>query len=141
MSNNSLIRIGSVSSIDYENGRVKVLFKDKDNTVSDFLPMLSSEYFMPKINDLVVCLFINGTQKGFCLGKYFSKSNIPVESGNGVYYKDLFGEGFIKYDKVSKALTINVQDIIIIGDLAITGDLYVDGNISATGTIEGRNIH
>ena len=83
----NLVRIGVVSSVDSGSRRARVIFKDK-NMVSDWLYVLqlnganvnvgttdghshsaSLKYWMPKVNDSVLCLYIpvfNGA--GFILG-------------------------------------------------------------------------
>jgi phage baseplate assembly protein gpV len=131
----NLIRIGKVSSINYEGGKVRVVFPDKDNLVSSELPMLSAEYNIPEVGDAVLCIFLpNGITQGFCLGKFFSQKNIPREAGDGIYYKDFFGEAFARYDKSSKTLTLNAENI------RVEGNLKIEGSITATGTITGSNI-
>jgi phage baseplate assembly protein gpV len=138
----NIIRIGKVSSINHTAGRVRVVFSDKDSIVSSELPLLSFEYNMPSVGDSVLCIFLlNGISKGFCLGKYYSDQNNPGESGENIYFKDLLGEGFIRYDKTSKTLTLNAQSIAfegnvsVLGNLNVAGNLNVDGNITYEGTI------
>jgi phage baseplate assembly protein gpV len=137
----NLIRIGTVSSINYNAGKVKVSFSDKDGIVSDELPMLSFEYNMPAVNDSVLCVFLgNGLQSGFCLGKFYSSKNHPPDAGNNIYFKDILGEASIEYNKTTKTLTISAENIVFNGDVDINGVLQVDGNITATGSITGANI-
>ena len=53
----SEVRLGNVSSIDYENGLCEVTYPDRDDTVTEMVPMLSNrEYRMPEVDDLVVVL-------------------------------------------------------------------------------------
>lgn len=64
----NLVRIGVVSSVDPENRRARVIFKDK-GFVSGWLYVLQHIAWMPAVNDAVVCLYIpvsNGD--GFILG-------------------------------------------------------------------------
>lgn len=137
----NLIRIGKVSSINYELGTVKVIFSDQSNIVTNNLPMLSFEYNMPKVNDLVLCLFLgNGISNGFCLGKYYNQNNMPLEHGRDIFYKDFFGEGYLKYDKQTRTLTISAENIQIEGNITVDGNLDVTGDVLATGTINGSNI-
>lgn len=103
----NLIRVGKISSINYDNGTVRVVFPDKDNIVTDELPYLSFEYYMPYIGDTVLCLFLgNGISRGFCLGKFYNNNNAPRCPGEGIYYKHFFDKGYIKYNKKEKLLTI-----------------------------------
>lgn len=50
---NSEIRIGRVSSVNYETGMARVTYRDKDETVTSEFPMLTNneEYRMPEIGD------------------------------------------------------------------------------------------
>lgn len=69
---NSEIRIGRVSSINYETGMARVTYRDKDETVTTEFPMLNfnDEYRMPKVGQDVIVedednakLFYKGTAK------------------------------------------------------------------------------
>lgn len=110
------IRIGKVSSIDYENGMIKVTYPNLDNAVTDDLPVLSfnDEYKMPEIGKEVLVLHLsNGTAAGVVLGTYWNCRNSPEESGNGLYRKEFgsyHGEAFEKY--VGGVLEINAEKII-----------------------------
>lgn len=135
----NLVRVGVVSSINHASGRVRVTFPDKDKIVTDELPLLAFEYNMPAVGDAVLCLFLgNGLSNGFCLGKYYSDNNQPIESGD-IFYKDL-GGAVCKYNKSTKTLTISADNIVINGDVSINGNINVNGYISATGSISGSNI-
>ncbi len=138
----NIIRVGEVSSVNYEKARVKVLFKDKGNIVSAELPCLAHEYNLPKVKDTVLCVFLpNGMARGFCLGTYFSDKNLPRESGEHIYRKDFAKEAvseFIKYDRDSKTLTINFKNVRIEGELVVTGNLAVNGSIAADGRITSQ---
>lgn len=72
---NTLIRKGTVSNRNVSDGVVKVTFKDQDNMVSDWLPVIvpknleHSSSAIPNINDTVLCTFLeSGLEDGFCLG-------------------------------------------------------------------------
>lgn len=134
------IRIGIVSSVDYINGTVQVLFGDRDNSVSKDLYVLSFEYDMPSAGDHVLCAFLpHGGGEGFCLGKYFNNENKPVETGN-VYRKDIMDEAYFKYEKSTKTLIISADNIRLDGNIDINGDLVVSGNINALGSVTASNI-
>jgi phage baseplate assembly protein V len=153
----NMIRIGNVSTIDYNRGAVKVTFPDKDDIVSDFLPYLSFEYNMPKVGDTVLCVFLpNGISKGFCLGQPYSLKNMPKQPGPQYYYKNIYDEAFYQYDKNSKTLTIDADNIVLNaatsiifkapaitldGETNITQNLTVNKNITVNGKISaGGNI-
>ncbi len=141
----SIVRIGIVSSQNPENATVKVMFPDKDNTVSHDLAILvpqagkTKDYFIPDIGEQVLCLFLpNGIEEGFVIGSiYSSKSKPPVTNSNKRHVR--FDDGtWIEYDGGNSTLTISaVGDIKIISatNIEIKGNVSVDGNITATGTI------
>jgi phage-related baseplate assembly protein len=140
MSAKEYIRIGKVSDVDYEGGRVKVIYedkgsKDKGPLVSNWLEMPSGCYRMPTVGSMVSTLLQgNGVEHGICLGEYFSKANPPKESGEKVLYIDLFGEGFLRYK--DKTLTIQAEKVKVeCTELRIKGDLLVDGKIDCSGEV------
>lgn len=51
MENN--IRLGKISAIDYAAGTVRVVYHEKDDAVTAPIPLISSEYFMPEVDDMV----------------------------------------------------------------------------------------
>lgn len=78
---NEIFRVGKVSSIDYAAGLVRVVYPDKDNSVTAPLPMLCTEYNMPKVGDPVMVLHLsNGTEAGLVLGRYWSGNNQTPEA-------------------------------------------------------------
>ncbi len=128
----NLIRIGRISSVNAVKGTVRVVIEDQQDIVTDELPMLAFEYYMPEVGDLVLCTFLgNGISQGLCLGRYFSDQNPPPVTDQKIYSRD-FGDGTsIQYNKTSKELSITAA-----GDLKISveGDLTISvkGNITST---------
>lgn len=112
----NLIRIGRVSSIDYENGMMEILYTDRDNAVTASFPYLSfnEEYKMPGIGQTVLVLHLSsGTTDGIVLGAYYNKKNKPKRFGKGIYFKQ-FGENSYLCDKDDLLLilgkTLKLQD-------------------------------
>lgn len=141
----NLFRVGTVSSVNYAAGTVRVLMEDKDNIVTDELPMLSFEYEMPAIGEKVLCLFLgNGINKGLCLGRYWYQKDRPPEYGKDVYHKRFMRDADLKYDRATKTMTLDVENLVINGNITVNGSLQVNGNINATGSIidtEGNTNH
>jgi phage baseplate assembly protein gpV len=130
----NLLRIGTVSSINYPAGRVRVCFTDQDKIVTDELPMLSHEYEMPNVGEMVLCLFLgNGITKGFCLGRYFYNADPPVESGKDIYFKRFMKDATLKYDRASKTLTITSANGVFNGNIVINGNVTINGELTVTG--------
>lgn len=136
-----IIRLGIVSSVNYENGCIRVTYPDKDNAVSGELPCFSFCYEMPEVGEKVVVFYLsNGKSEGFAIGKYFNPSNMPVEFGKGIIYKPLGKTGFLKYDEEQDTLTIKVGKIVFEGDDYI---VKVDGvSVTSTGVqnFKGKQI-
>lgn len=118
---NTDIRIGKVSSVDYENGMLRVVYNDKGQSVTANLPYasLNNEYKMPKVGESVLVAHLsNGSSRGVVVGGYWNKSNKPKESGQGLYRKDLSstpGEAMYRYDSKTgiyllKAPTVELED-------------------------------
>uniref|UniRef100_A0AAU8B672 Baseplate assembly protein V n=1 Tax=Dulem virus 34 TaxID=3145752 RepID=A0AAU8B672_9CAUD len=124
MENN--IRLGKISAIDYAAGMVRVVYHEKDDSVTRLVPLISSEYFMPEIGDQVLVLHLsNGTEAGVVMGRPWSEKNKPPEGAAGLYRKDLArapGEAMIRYD--GSTLTIKCAGAISIeagGAITING--------------------
>lgn len=103
-------RIGTVSSTDAETGMVSVLYRDRDEEVTQMLPYatFNGEYKLPQVGDKVIVIHLsNGKEMAVVLGTYWNKSH---PAGNpGAYHKEL-GEGaYFNYHK--EVLTIAAEHI------------------------------
>jgi len=122
------IRIGKISTINYSAGTVRVVYKDRDDNVTKELPMLSFEYHMPKIDDLVLILHLsNGTEAGVVLGRFWTNKNVPAEGYEGLFRKELGntqGNCFVRYDENTGELSIESN-----GDIKIkaAGNITING--------------
>ena len=136
-----IIRVGYISSVNYADGTAQVVYKDRDNSISPFMPLWSNEYDPPEIDTLVYVIHLpNGGTRGMILVPPYTEGNRPVEGGKDIWRKD-FGDGsYIRYDKKAQLLKI-VSDNVHVESLEIAGDLIVSGKIKAkTITAEG-NLH
>lgn len=72
-----LIDIGIVSAIYPERASAKVRFEDVD-MISRELPIMvngaehNKQYWMPKVGEMVICLFLENSTKGFIAGSWYS---------------------------------------------------------------------
>lgn len=116
------IRIGKVSSIDYENGTVQVLYTDRDGSITKALPVLTfnDEYKMPQIGSYVLVAHLsNGTEAGYILGSYWNEAHTPASCGKGVYRKEYGsrqGAAYIKYEDKNETLEIHSNNMMFTGD-------------------------
>ncbi len=136
------IRQGKVSAVNYATGMVRVVYHDKDDSVTREIPMLSNEYNMPAPGDMVLVLHLsNGTEAGVVLGRPWSGSTKPPEGAAGLYRKDLArtpGEAMIRY--LDGTLTIKAARVVGEGNVTVSGSLNVNGSLNVTGTITAQSI-
>ncbi len=113
------IRRDTVESVNYQEGTVRIVQEDRDNAVSFDLPLMSFEYNPPDIGDMVVAIFLSndGTQ-GFVIGKPYNDSNRPRNGMKGIIRKDYDIDAFVEYNKETKTLTIQAQNILFKGNVS-----------------------
>lgn len=123
-----IVRAGYISAINYEKGTAQVVYKDRDDSVSPYMPLWSNEYNMPEIDTLVYVLCLpNGGTRGMILVPPYNEKNLPTEGRKGIWRKD-FGDGsYIRYDYENKNLEI------VCGSLNIPGDVHIGGNLTVNG--------
>lgn len=115
------IRIGKVSSIDYDNGMIQVLYTDHDGSVTKALPVLTfnDEYKMPKVGSYVLVVHLsNGSEAGYILGSYWNAAHSPASTGKGVYRKEYGnepGRAYTKYEEESATLEIHGDNVLLSG--------------------------
>lgn len=134
----STIRIGKISAIDYSAGMVRVVYHEKDDSVTRWIPYYGGdEYKMPEIDDQVLVVHLsNGSEAGVVLGRPWSAKNVPPEGAKGLYRKDFArtpGEAMMRY--FDGTLMLRATKMVIDGNLEVTGDLIVNGTITSKGDI------
>ena len=128
---------GYISAIDYAAGKATVVFKDRDQKVSQYLPFLNAEYYPYKVDDLVYVLTLDNCKEyGVILGTIWTQKNPPPEGKEGLWYKDLSrekGKCKIRYDDGTGELSIQCSEklkLTVTGDAEITaagGDVVING--------------
>lgn len=84
------MRIGRISAVNYAAGTVRILYRDKSGEVTKEIPLLSHEYFMPEVEDMVlICHLPNGTEAAVAIGRFWNDKNKPPEGKKGLYRKDM----------------------------------------------------
>ena len=112
------IRVGKISSVDYESGMVRVVYEDQDDAVTRPIPLLSFEYLMPEVDDMVLVLHLsNGTEMGVVMGRPWSEQRVPPENGKGFYRKDFHneaGKAYLRFaEQENETMTLHVKNLII----------------------------
>ncbi len=106
----SEVRIGYISSLDYERGRAEITYPDRDDTVTENVPFLSNrEFRMPKVEELVAVLHPGESpEDAVVLGTIWNDKIRPAEGRDGVYrkeYSNTDGQCYRKFDAGAKELT------------------------------------
>jgi len=141
-----IVRVGYVSAVNYKDGTVQVTYKDRDNSVSPYMPLWSNEWNPPDIDTMVYVVHLqNGGTRGLVLIPPYTEGNRPVEGKPNIWRKE-FGDGnYIRYDKKTKVLdvvtdTVNMKDVNISGNLSVTGEIKA-GTIKTSGNVSiGGNL-
>lgn len=133
------IRVGKISSVDYTSGTVRVVYEDQDDAVTRPIPLLSFEYLMPEVDDMVLVLHLsNGTEAGFVIGRPWSNQRVPPESGQGMYRKDFHnevGKAFLRFsEKDNETMTLHVKNLVIEAE-NVTAKAEKDIVLDATGNV------
>ena len=105
----SEVRLGNVSSIDYENGLCEVTYPDRDDTVTEMVPFLSRrEYMMPEVDDIVVVLHPGDSPEDtVVLGTIWNEKIKPAEGKEKIFRKEYCnedGKAYRKFDANAKEL-------------------------------------
>lgn len=136
-----MLRLGRVTNVYPEEGRVKVAYED---TQSASLPLpvmtFNGEYSLPAVGS-IVCVesFENGSSKGVVLGTFYSTANPPKASEG--YRKD-FTDGAYQ-SAVGGAFELKTEEEATIDSANITfksgaGTITVDEIISRLEALEAR---
>lgn len=147
-----IIRIGKISSINYENGTARITYEDRDDSTTAEMPFLSLEYKMPQVEDMVLVAHLsNGTSAAVILGSFWHDGHRPQESGADLYRKD-YDEG-VAYERYAPpdGLSFHVGGCIVritkagveisgATSVKLSGDLQVDGSILAGGDVTGAGV-
>ncbi|AYP68508.1 baseplate assembly protein V [Exiguobacterium phage vB_EalM-137] len=126
------VDIGRVSAIYPDRATARVLFEDKggEEVVSRELSIVVKgsvrvkDYWIPKVDELVVCVFTEGSSKqGYILGSIFNDIDmVPIneESKRHIEFED---GAFVQYDMVTKNMTIK---LVGNGTLDVRGKIIAD---------------
>ncbi len=118
---NSEIRIGRVSSVNYETGMARVTYRDKDESVTSEFPIVTNndEYRMPATEqDVIVAHLSNGSSRGVIIGTIWNQKYTPFETGETLYRKDLSREkdaAYIRYSDETGEYLVKAANIHING--------------------------
>lgn len=148
-----LLRIGKISSINYEKGTGRVTYEDRSGSTSAEFSFLAWEYWMPKIGEQVLTAHLpSGTSRAVILGPVWHDGRRPIEGKEGLYrkeYENTQDVAYERYDADEKSLTLVAGgctlkmaggSITITGNLSVSGSLTVGGTITAGGDVTAGGI-
>lgn len=136
---NSEIRVGRVSSVNYEAGMARVTYRDKDETVTSEFAILTNndEYRMPQIGqNVLVSHLSNGSSRGAIIGTLWNQKYVPKETGEQLYRKDLSRRkdaAYIRYSDETGEYLLKVANLHLNGvnETVLDGPkLEISANIS-----------
>ncbi len=88
----SEIRVGRISSVNYDSGMARVTYRDKGDSVTSEFSLITNndEYRMPEVGQSVLVSHLsNGSSRGVVIGTLWNKKHIPNETGKEIYRKEL----------------------------------------------------
>ena len=147
------IRVGKISSLNYEKGLARVTYSDRDDAVTKEIPLLTpyGEYYMPEVDDYVYILHLpNGSEAGVILGRYWTKNCTPLEGFQGLRRKDVArkqGKCFWKYTDPDlghgndgKMELHNDDDVALTTDGKMAAQSKGDADLKSDGsiTVDGK---
>lgn len=107
-----LIRVGVVTSTDDEAATARVQFRDRNGVVSYDLRVTvrntkdNKDYWMPDINEQVLCLFLpTGIETGYIVGSFYSAVTAPPASTKNKRRVEFSDGAYAEYDRSTKKLT------------------------------------
>jgi phage baseplate assembly protein V len=132
---NNIFRVCEVVETDPKLCLVRVKLPDTDELVSGWLQVVQQQtlknknYFMPDIEELVVCIFLGyGPIAGFVIGAVYSEDvDTPPYDGQDIYYTEYDDKTLLQYDREKHEITGNIK-----GNVVAT----VDGNDGTDGTVD-----
>ena len=137
----SAFRVGIVAVQDAARCRVRVVFPDRDQMQSWWLPVVVAKtqndkaYYLPDIGEQVVCLMDEYDEDGAVLGSVYSNIDVPPGGlgAHNVHWKAQDGASF-DYDRTKHALTVNAPAGAMISIAASGATIAIDssGNINLT---------
>lgn len=131
-----VFRIGIVSKIDYESGRISVTYPWRGDTTQTMPYLqLGGEYHMPRLEQRVAVLHLStGNEVGVAIGPYWDGgAYTPPVTGKDVFYKDLSnipGKAYMQHDAETGEMVLKADKIIL---NTSAGEISVADIIAAIG--------
>ena len=130
---NRVFMIGTVTKINPEKAKARVLFEDKDEITSKEIPIMFNRtkdmkiYAMPEIGEQVICSFLaNGIEEGFVLGAYYDEIDKPPVKDPAIKIIKFKTDDYIMYNDNTQEMEIKCKTLRVKGDFHVTGHANID---------------
>ncbi|WP_064590437.1 phage baseplate assembly protein V [Streptobacillus moniliformis] len=146
-----IFKVGEVSDMDVEKGKVRVIFPQEDDLVSDWINILvpfsesHQDSYMLSKGQTVYCLFIPGMiEQGVVLGSPMRKgpsneNEIKRTFSDGGFWS--YKDGILTLEPIEK-IKINAKKIEINADVEISKNVKIKSDLTVDGsTITGGSIN
>jgi len=141
-----MYRVGIVKIQDATSGRVRVIFPDRDQMESWWLPVVFTKtqndkmYWIPDVGEQVVCVMDEYDEDGAVLGAiYSSVDRPPVTSPDKLHWTSKDGAVF-EYDRSAHSLQMTIPSGGTVAISANGASIAIDGSgnvvVSASGQIQ-----
>ncbi len=141
-----MFRVGIVKSQDAANCRVRVVFPDRNQMTSWWLPIVTPKsqndkaYWMPDVGEQVVCLMDEHDEDGAVLGSIYSSADTPPVSSADKWHLTMKDGAAFEYDRASHALAVTIPSggtvTVTANGAAIQIDAGGNINLHAAGDIK-----
>jgi len=141
----NMFRVALVKQQDLQGARLRVVFPDRDQMLSYWLPILfpktqdDKSYWIPDIGEQVVCLMDEHDEAGAVLGAIYSSTDIPPVQSADKYHVSFKDGASVEYDRAAHALAVSLPDGATMNLSANGASIAIDtsGNITvhAAGSI------
>jgi phage baseplate assembly protein V len=140
-----MMKIGVVTGCEPASCRVRVRLDDHDDVVSYWLPVMQGktlrdkQYWMPDIDEHVVCLMDEHNEFGVVLGAIYSAPDpVPVASQDK-YHVRFDDSATVEYDRKEHVLSVYTPGRITV---RADGDIFVDSGadirVRAAGDVDAE---
>ena len=109
-----MFRVGLVKQQDLQGARLRVVFPDRDQMLSYWLPILfpktqnDKSYWVPDIGEQVVCLMDEHDEAGAVLGAIYSSADTPPVQSPDKCHVSFKDGASVEYDRAARALAVSL---------------------------------
>jgi phage baseplate assembly protein V len=141
-----MYRVGIVKAQDAANARVRVMFPDRDQMESWWLPVVFTKtqndkmYWIPDVGEQVVCMMDEYDEDGAVLGAIYSSADRPPATSADKLHLTFKDGAAFEYDRSVHSLQMTIPNG---GTVAITANgasIAIDGSgnvaVAASGQIQ-----